>query len=79
MFRRRDVGKQKPKDYTISLYCNIVKKQVCINVQELVDGWPQKVIWKKAKACNCNQECNPKRPSTFPKECPAFKLEIKRQ
>lgn len=78
MFNKRDVGKQKPKDHLVSLYCDKVGKYVEIKVTELIDGWPAKIIWKKSNCCNCNKECNPKKPNTFPRDCPAFKIEVKK-
>jgi hypothetical protein len=78
MIRRKDVGKQEPQKRTVSIYCDKVNKTVAVQVSELIDGWPQKIIWKKADSCNCNSECNPQRPGVFPSKCPAFKLEVKK-
>lgn len=73
---KKYTGKRQPVEYQTSFYCKIINKTVTLDMQELIDGYPLVTQWKKVKACNCNNICNPDSPTTFPRKCPAMKIQV---
>ena len=73
---KKIIGHRNPIEYQLSMNCSILKKTVTLHVQQKIDGYPPITEWKKVLACSGNCECNPSDSSTFPKNCPALKIQI---
>lgn len=73
---KKETGSRKPFSYNLSMPCNIINQAVNIQYEELMDGWPLKILWKKLVSCNCNSQCNPSNPNIPPNGCPALKRQI---
>jgi hypothetical protein len=76
---KKITGNREPVEYQLSMNCTVLKKTVTLHVQQKIDGYPPIVEWKKILSCSGNCQCNPDDPTTFPKDCPALKVQINKR